>query len=653
MNIRRPSHRGGSLLYIPTRRRSSLLLYQDSLDDDNPQNESPNATPHSSRRNSSIADILSRRGGYQWQEFLTESNPPPLQQPKLPMIQTHPQDRSRTTALPNYSPLKDILDEPHPFAWQEKTVRFASDDESSPNTGSTRNSNPESKSSNDSTSSQRRSATSTLVDSRRSSTAGWLQRHGKDMRLFKLQNLMDKKQKKAEAEALAEELQKPRSPTFVDFTQLRSDRATRNAMLDMTEVLESESLSRSLPRTPPTPGAISPRSSSSKSPSTLSPGSPVVPRKPNLRLDLSPASAFSQFGSIKSPKSPMLDLTTFLKVITPSRSPPSKTIDREHLDDAVDYINVKPTESNASGQVANSKLTMHAAKFRGENNSTWLSELPLDRNSSSRSSSEYFSSQMAMNDGFDSTKSTSPSMSPGEQKSGRSKRPPGRRAISSPSAIRVSHSAIPVDNNSIERRQTVDTAVEPELECPQQKSRRWFGYLRRKESQPPSSSRTPSVETPDLVAVPTVITFGTADALHHLPGEARRISTPPKEKNGFFMDVKKPSLIHEETDSSLLFYQPFLIPDDAHDSGSRRSATAPSAGRDWYRVRLDDILMGEDSEEVKLQKQELVALEWSLPEHLPSSPLCPLNPKYRGSSKGMCVYHGRSIVVQHNKAEEP
>ena len=33
-------------------------------------------------------------------------------------------------------------------------------------------------------------------------------------------------------------------------------------------------------------------------------------------------------------------------------------------------------------------------------------------------------------------------------------------------------------------------------------------------------------------------------------------------------------------------------------------------------------------------------LEWEIPEHLPASPLCPLNPKYRGKARGLCVFHG-------------
>lgn len=33
--------------------------------------------------------------------------------------------------------------------------------------------------------------------------------------------------------------------------------------------------------------------------------------------------------------------------------------------------------------------------------------------------------------------------------------------------------------------------------------------------------------------------------------------------------------------------------------------------------------------------------ELNLPEHLPSSPLCPKNSKHKSGGTGICVYHGR------------
>lgn len=43
--------------------------------------------------------------------------------------------------------------------------------------------------------------------------------------------------------------------------------------------------------------------------------------------------------------------------------------------------------------------------------------------------------------------------------------------------------------------------------------------------------------------------------------------------------------------------------------------------------------------------EEKAKLEWLTPEHLPGSPLCPLHMKYRGPSKGLCVYHGRASLA--------
>lgn len=33
--------------------------------------------------------------------------------------------------------------------------------------------------------------------------------------------------------------------------------------------------------------------------------------------------------------------------------------------------------------------------------------------------------------------------------------------------------------------------------------------------------------------------------------------------------------------------------------------------------------------------------EFDLPEHLPNSPMCPANKKYKSGGTGICVYHGR------------
>ncbi|KAF2636841.1 hypothetical protein P280DRAFT_142296 [Massarina eburnea CBS 473.64] len=48
--------------------------------------------------------------------------------------------------------------------------------------------------------------------------------------------------------------------------------------------------------------------------------------------------------------------------------------------------------------------------------------------------------------------------------------------------------------------------------------------------------------------------------------------------------------------------------------------------------------------------EEKAKLEWITPEHLPASPLCPLHEKYRGPSKGMCIFHGKKKSVWETAA---
>lgn len=59
----------------------------------------------------------------------------------------------------------------------------------------------------------------------------------------------------------------------------------------------------------------------------------------------------------------------------------------------------------------------------------------------------------------------------------------------------------------------------------------------------------------------------------------------------------------------------------------------------WDRSDADSL----DPEDPTVRTaEEKARLEWLTPEHLPSSPLCPLHEKYKGTTKGHCVYHGRS-----------
>lgn len=66
------------------------------------------------------------------------------------------------------------------------------------------------------------------------------------------------------------------------------------------------------------------------------------------------------------------------------------------------------------------------------------------------------------------------------------------------------------------------------------------------------------------------------------------------------------------------------------------------ANNDFFRVNVD-IMSPNDA--AARGAEEITKLEWLTPEHLPSSPLCPLHEKYRGPSTGLCVYHGKKLSL--------
>jgi hypothetical protein len=83
----------------------------------------------------------------------------------------------------------------------------------------------------------------------------------------------------------------------------------------------------------------------------------------------------------------------------------------------------------------------------------------------------------------------------------------------------------------------------------------------------------------------------------------------------------------------------FTMPPGPLFSTTTTHSGTSTTEKDWYRVRLDQIMDEDDA----YDSEELEAFELDVPEHLPSSPLCPLNPKHRGGGNGICVYHGRGL----------
>ncbi|KAG4252636.1 hypothetical protein FPRO04_02419 [Fusarium proliferatum] len=178
-----------------------------------------------------------------------------------------------------------------------------------------------------------------------------------------------------------------------------------------------------------------------------------------------------------------------------------------------------------------------------------------------------------------------------------------------------------------------DDAVKPKLR------RRLFGRApwARKESADSFSSVTSSVreilkgETPPPSAASSYTSLHVNCVNGQFPGgEARRIKTPP---------------LAEDTASGRprSFFTETVPPkeDDEMESPSRRNSI--------QTVRRQSIVADTYEWWEKMPKkpvrrspfQDRPPFEFQLPEHLPSSPMCPTNEKHVSGGTGVCVYHGR------------
>ena len=101
-----------------------------------------------------------------------------------------------------------------------------------------------------------------------------------------------------------------------------------------------------------------------------------------------------------------------------------------------------------------------------------------------------------------------------------------------------------------------------------------------------------------------------------LASEAQKIATPPITPRVFF---------HDDGSTTDVGKTPRL--DYVRDEHPGKIDTR----EDWFRVKLPGV------EHVKTN-------EWNVPEHLPSSPLCPRHPKHKSGGTGICPYHGSSFL---------
>ena len=117
----------------------------------------------------------------------------------------------------------------------------------------------------------------------------------------------------------------------------------------------------------------------------------------------------------------------------------------------------------------------------------------------------------------------------------------------------------------------------------------------------------------------------------YLPSEARRIGTPPlpgqsSRARGFFFDYNAPD---DENSTPSLEQAESL-------SSPPRMKRKKTAVLDWYSAKL----MADE------ERDSMTNFELNVPDHLPSSPLCPKHPKHKSGGRGICVYHGRNREIQ-------
>ncbi len=124
-----------------------------------------------------------------------------------------------------------------------------------------------------------------------------------------------------------------------------------------------------------------------------------------------------------------------------------------------------------------------------------------------------------------------------------------------------------------------------------------------------------------------VVEMTSPDGPAYLPSEARRIGTPPLPSSspgvwrGFFLDENTPS--DSESNDRMEWSPPGAQQQKRHTDV------------DWYQARVA----------AAKAKAAQFQFELKVPEHLPSSPMCPRHPKnHLTGGRGICVYHGRNVA---------
>ncbi|KAJ5052072.1 uncharacterized protein L3040_001832 [Drepanopeziza brunnea f. sp. 'multigermtubi'] len=124
---------------------------------------------------------------------------------------------------------------------------------------------------------------------------------------------------------------------------------------------------------------------------------------------------------------------------------------------------------------------------------------------------------------------------------------------------------------------------------------------------------------------------------NYLPSEAKRVNTPPMfpgnpavQARGLFFDLNATSRgdnINQSTSGG-------STGSSSIAAVKRSAATSPSL--DWWEADTKHVFTG--SKATKALSPPRPSFELNLPEHLPSSPLCPKNPKHKSGGSGICPF---------------
>ncbi|KAL0944400.1 uncharacterized protein CTRU02_202287 [Colletotrichum truncatum] len=129
-------------------------------------------------------------------------------------------------------------------------------------------------------------------------------------------------------------------------------------------------------------------------------------------------------------------------------------------------------------------------------------------------------------------------------------------------------------------------------------------------------------------------------------GEATRVRTPPVHKNAvdgtprsFFSDVVPPGVGNDTWNFGHLKSS---AEEEQQQNGCKKNVLKNS--KEWWevkrRTRPKKALPGPQ------------AFQFDIPEHLPSSPICPTNILHPSGGKGLCVYHGRRRTSSALRVEQ-